>query len=95
MPAILTLRSASQTALMPSRASPLPPVCAEWCERRIPCGSWLACDTDAAVFQPNRVDAIAGKPAPTGMCRMVRAPHTLWELACLRCRHCGLSAKPR
>ncbi|RTY03757.1 hypothetical protein EJ576_01080 [Pseudomonas sp. C 49-2] len=31
-----------------------------------PCGSWLACDAGGAVFQSNRGDAIAGKPAPTG-----------------------------
>ncbi|PJK33277.1 hypothetical protein CWC48_27785 [Pseudomonas sp. S10E 269] len=29
------------------------------------CGSWLACDTDTAVYQVDRGDAIAGKPAPT------------------------------
>ena len=28
-------------------------------------GSWLACDTSDAVFELNRVDAIASKPAPT------------------------------
>ncbi len=26
------------------------------------CGSWLACDAGTSVFQPYRVDAIAGKP---------------------------------
>ncbi|PLR60155.1 hypothetical protein QCBJ_27235 [Pseudomonas sp. QC2] len=29
------------------------------------CGSWLACDAGTSVFQLHRVDAIAGKPAPT------------------------------
>ena len=29
------------------------------------CGSWLACDASDAVFELNRVDAIASKPAPT------------------------------
>ncbi len=29
------------------------------------CGSWRACDAGTAVFQLNRDDAIAGKPAPT------------------------------
>ncbi|TLG89198.1 hypothetical protein FEM54_23050 [Pseudomonas edaphica] len=29
------------------------------------CGSWLACDANTSVYQVNRVDAIAGKPAPT------------------------------
>src|SRR3990167_2970396 len=29
------------------------------------CGSWLACDADARVYQAVRVDALAGKPAPT------------------------------
>jgi len=29
------------------------------------CGGWLACDADNSVHQARRVDAIAGKPAPT------------------------------
>ncbi|PJK35067.1 hypothetical protein CWC48_07630 [Pseudomonas sp. S10E 269] len=29
------------------------------------CGSWLACDANASVYQLNRGDCIAGKPAPT------------------------------
>src|SRR5471032_1530719 len=29
------------------------------------CGSWLACDAGTSVYQVHRVDAIAGKPAPT------------------------------
>jgi hypothetical protein len=29
------------------------------------CGSWLACDADTLVYQAHRVEAIAGKPAPT------------------------------
>ena len=29
------------------------------------CGSWLACDAGTSVCQVHRVDAIAGKPAPT------------------------------
>ncbi len=29
------------------------------------CGSWLACDAGAVVWQEDRSDAIAGKPAPT------------------------------
>ena len=29
------------------------------------CGSWLACDAGTLVSQVHRVDAIAGKPAPT------------------------------
>ena len=29
------------------------------------CGSWLACDAGASVYQVDRGDAIAGKPAPT------------------------------
>jgi len=33
-----------------------------------PCGSGLARDTGALVFQSMRVVAIAGKPAPTGLC---------------------------
>ncbi|SEE49510.1 hypothetical protein SAMN04515675_5867 [Pseudomonas costantinii] len=31
----------------------------------LPGGSWLACDADTSVCQLSRVDAIAGKPAPT------------------------------
>jgi hypothetical protein len=31
----------------------------------IQCGSWLASDAGNSVFQKNRGDAIAGKPAPT------------------------------
>ena len=85
-----TRRSFSQTALMPSRASPLPQVCAEWCERRIPCRSWLACDADAAVFQPNRVDAIAGKPAPTGVGLIVRNSLPKCSLVGHFLRHCSL-----
>ncbi|WLH93058.1 hypothetical protein PSH87_10690 [Pseudomonas sp. FP453] len=30
------------------------------------CGSWLACDAGNSVHQTYPVDAIAGKPAPTG-----------------------------
>ncbi|TVT89353.1 hypothetical protein FPT15_19270 [Pseudomonas sp. RGB] len=29
------------------------------------CGRWLAFDANASVYQVPRVDAIAGKPAPT------------------------------
>ncbi|OPA92485.1 hypothetical protein BFW87_17920 [Pseudomonas fluorescens] len=29
------------------------------------CGSWLACDSIAAVYLPDRGVCIAGKPAPT------------------------------
>ena len=36
------------------------------------CGSWLACDASDAVFELNRVDAIASKPAPTIM-RLTRS----------------------
>ncbi|PSL95522.1 hypothetical protein C7U57_06885 [Pseudomonas sp. R9.37] len=36
------------------------------CRTALPfCGSWLACDAGAWVCQVHRVDAIAGKPAPT------------------------------
>ncbi|MCE6978758.1 hypothetical protein EI534_15465 [Pseudomonas frederiksbergensis] len=31
-------------------------------------GAWLARDADAAVQQGHLGDAIAGKPAPTGLC---------------------------
>ena len=36
------------------------------------CGSRLACETSDAVFELNRVDAIAGKPAPT-IKRLIRS----------------------
>ncbi len=36
------------------------------------CGNWLACDASDAVFELNRVDAIASKPAPTIM-RLTRS----------------------
>ncbi len=35
------------------------------------CGSWLACDADTSVYQLDRGDAIAGKPATQA------SPHTL------------------
>src|SRR5471030_109687 len=35
------------------------------CSAWLFCGSWLACDAGASVYQIHRVDAIAGKPAPT------------------------------
>ncbi|PRW92335.1 hypothetical protein C7A10_15935 [Pseudomonas fluorescens] len=34
----------------------------------IKCGSWLACDAGNWVYQEHRGVAIAGKPAPTGLC---------------------------
>jgi hypothetical protein len=37
----------------------------EYTEELLFCGSWLACDADTSVHQVQRVDAIAGKPAPT------------------------------
>src|SRR5471032_2512209 len=109
------------------------------------CGSWLACDAGTSVYRVHRVDAIAGKPAPTfdrvqtsstplldalrcncgsGLARegggsvsscvtdtplsrasqlpqgdRVQLPIAqclalLWELACLRCRHLGVSGTP-
>ena len=36
------------------------------------CGNWLDCDASDAVFELNRVDAIASKPAPTIM-RLTRS----------------------
>ncbi|PRW97315.1 hypothetical protein C7A07_16985 [Pseudomonas fragi] len=68
------------------------------CAHRSTCGSRLACDANTAVCLLNRRDAIAGKPAPTmagGELQIMCAPHYLWELACLRCKHCGLSVKPQ
>ena len=40
-------------------------------------GSWLACDADTSVHQVHRVDAIAGKPAPTF--------HRVWLCCCCCC----------
>ncbi|PAA40245.1 hypothetical protein CJU75_00855 [Pseudomonas fragi] len=89
---------------MPSQASPHPQfqggVCRELAgirslERHKTCGSWLACDAGDRVWQVNRGDAIASKPAPTvsgrrlpraGQHQALRAPQNLWELACLRYR---------
>ena len=48
-----------------SRASPLPQLTACSFEYVLFYGSWLACDADTSVHQVHRVDAIAGKPAPT------------------------------
>ena len=36
------------------------------------CGNWLDCDASDAVFELNRADAIASKPAPTIM-RLTRS----------------------
>ncbi|PIB68281.1 hypothetical protein AOA62_04855 [Pseudomonas sp. 2995-3] len=33
--------------------------------KRGQCGSWLACDAGNSVYQLDRGEAIAGKPAPT------------------------------
>ena len=33
-------------------------------------GAWLASDAGDAIFLLNRVDTIAGKPAPTGGCAL-------------------------
>ena len=58
----------------------------ESCTGQISCGSWLACDSGGAVGRVDRVDAIAGKPTPTGgRCHS----DFLWELACQRCRRRG------
>ena len=38
----------------------------ESCTGQISCGSWLASDSGGKVRWVDRVDAIAGKPAPTG-----------------------------
>ncbi len=68
LPAIAALRCTSQTALSASQASQLPQVMhGQQNSRlaRIPCGSGLARDSSAAVYLPDRVAYIAGKPAPT------------------------------
>ena len=39
------------------------------------CGNWLDCDASDAVFELNRVDAIASKPAPT-IKRLIRSART-------------------
>ena len=83
MPAMQAQGGVRQTVAIPSRASPLPQY------RRKSSGSWLACDAGTEGCQANRGDTIASKPAPT------MSPQVQWELACLRCRHRGLSGKPR
>ncbi|NTZ97953.1 hypothetical protein FCH79_22120 [Pseudomonas koreensis] len=40
---------------------------ANFCSNTKHCGSWLASDAGNSVSQVNLVDAIAGKPAPTGI----------------------------
>ena len=72
-----------------------------WCgAARIKQHVWeLACSRAGdAVSQINRGAAIASKPAPTelsGRPRILGTLQNLWELACLRCRRCGQSVKPR
>ena len=65
---MVALRCISQTALSASQESQLPQVMhGQQNSRlaRIPCGSGLARDSSAAVYLPDRVAYIAGKPAPT------------------------------
>jgi hypothetical protein len=45
------------------------------------CGNGLARDADGAVFALNRVDAIAGKPAPTGQ-KQATTTKTAGKTAC-------------
>jgi hypothetical protein len=40
---------------------------ADFCSNAKHCGSWLASDADTSFCQIDRGDAIAGKPAPTGI----------------------------
>jgi hypothetical protein len=93
-----------QTALSASQASQLPQVM--HCQRnlrlaRILCGSGLARDCSAAVYLPDRVVCIAGKPAPTGNAlpaEICALPESLVgaglpAMAALRCiSQCALSA---
>ena len=67
--AMASLRCTGQTASPASQASQLPQVM--HCQQklrfgRIFCGSGLARDGIPAVYLPDRVASIAGKPAPTG-----------------------------
>ena len=69
LPAMVSLRCTCQTASPASQASQLPQVMQGQQNSRlarIPCGSGLARDGIAAVYLPDRVVCIAGKPAPTG-----------------------------
>ena len=69
LPAMAALRCPGQTASPVSQASQLPQVLHYQQNLRLGrifCGSGLARDGIAAVYLPDRVASIAGKPAPTG-----------------------------
>src|SRR5471032_3266198 len=92
------------TEVMLSQASQLPPLSVEGNQHHLsptlnPCGSGLARDADTSVFQVYRGDAVAGKPAPTFECGGQSTSsepdaEPLWERACPRCRHLGVSGVP-
>ena len=88
--AMISLRCTCQTASPASQASQLPQVMQGQQNSRlarIPCGSGLARDGIAAVYLPDRVVCIAGKPAPTGdawPAEFAACQNPLWERACPR-----------
>ena len=57
--------SQKEKQALASNASQLSKRCFECSEK--PVGAWLASDADEVVFLLNRIDLIAGKPAPTGV----------------------------
>ena len=94
--AMVSLWCSGQTASPASQASQLPQIMhGQQNSRlaRIPCGSGLARDGIAAVYLPDRVVCIAGKPAPIGWVMSLTA-RSMWERACSRCRRCVLPGKP-
>ena len=101
LPAMAALRCTCQTASPASQASQLPQVL--HCQQnlrfgRIFCGSGLARDGSTAVYLPDRVASIAGKPAPTSDALPAEPAawqDLLWERACSRWHPCGVPARPR
>ena len=90
-----------QTASPASQASQLPQVRHGQLNPRLArtlCGSGLAREGIAAVYLPDRVACIAGKPAPPGQAwpaEFAAGQGPLWERACSRGHRCGVPARPR
>ena len=101
LPAMAALRCPGQTASPVSQASQLPQVLHYQQNLRLGrifCGSGLARDGIAAVYLPDRVASIAGKPAPTSDALPAEPAvwqDLLWERACSRWHPCGVPARPR
>jgi len=101
LPAMAALRCPGQTASPVSQASQLPQVLHYQQNLRLGrifCGSGLARDGIAAVYLPDRVASIAGKPAPTSDALPAEPAvwqDLLWERACSRWHRCGVPVRPR